>query len=1351
MPVMHHYPFLLCALFLFPLLSPAQKPELVVRQEAHIGYPTVTTFSSDGHYLLSGGDDRRLVLWDITSGRFIRRTEGPARPLALCFAEQGETALALLADHSVIQWDLINGKTETLLAPAEDSILLFRLSPDGQWALTFSAYNTLRVRHTRDSGLNWQFTSTEAAAGLQLLPESGSVALYRSDGSVLGHWRLANGTALENPPALAWQADSLLLDPGNGQRILQQKNKSLVYLSLNQGKALASRALPPDAFSGAETYFMIAQGAFAYAPDSRYLLATVYKTPPLFSVGGPVQSLEQATTTFLYIIDTKQDSLLATHTFSGPMSGFSFSPDGRYIAGTVLEKIITFPIFGGESQQELQSQYNEVETVVHFSPEGDKAAFTEYNNDARTWGFYNRLPLQTLGRREFISGRGAAFSPTDDSRFFDGILSGGNNRMPDTLLNNRPILGWPNSAAFSADGKFLAAVMVDINFGYGLSFTAFTVGDEDVLHPLYARNGDFIGLETKHGKVLGYEWKDESLSPGEHGLILSTGHAWVWPADGSSPPLPLYVKEGARPVQVQFTPDNKHLIGRFKNLTWLNGRWGYDTPPSQFFQIWNIREGLSAVNQSGQNTILAYWVNGPEVLALSPDSEEGYVLWSLSNGKNRHAFTLPAPVMAAAFSPDGTQIHCLLKGENYGVLDAATGAFHSITQLPPNCRGLQLSPDGRFIVFWEESRFHLWNIEQRAIVLSQGGEASIRTKIMREDPGANGAGLNDVSTFYFLPDGKHAFSATYEGIIRLWALSPVREVATMIPMGRDWAVTTPSGLFDASFGAMEQIYYVVGREVVGLEQLKERYFEPGLLQKLLGYSDEPIRSVEGFADVPLYPEIAARIDTLNQQLRIRLKPRGGGIGPVSVFLNGKEVAADANPKRDTALSFSLLPFGRYFLADSINRVSVRAYNREGWLKSPAYTLPYRPAGAQRKGQGDLPETGFQFTPTPAPSLYAIIIGTADYAGEKLDLKFAGRDAIAMAQAIQQAGSQLFGPEQVHIRLLTTDTTDARLFPTKANIRGAFEDIRQQARAEDVLVAYCSGHGVTYGNADQAQFYYLTQDIATENLSDDGIRTTRAISTAELTKWINDIPALKQVMILDACNSGKVVESISGGQKNLNSSQIRALDRMKDRTGMFVLAGSAADKVSYEASQYGQGLLTYSILQAMGGFKLRDGKYVDVALLFEYARDEVPKLAESIGGIQTPTMLTPGSGSIDIGIVNEQVDIPLSPKKPVFVRNVFLEENAYDDVLGLAQQFEGYLQEISAKGARASLIYVDVPNYKEAYSIKGLYRVQGGRVNLRARLFRGATPLGDITAGENTGQLPRLVEEAIRQAIGIINN
>ncbi len=1365
-----HRTFLLFALSFLPLLSPAQKPELVVRQEAHIGYPTLTAFSSDGRYLLSGGDDRRLVLWDINSGRFIRRTECPARPLALCFAEQDETAIALLADHSVIQWSLNTGLQETLLPPLEDSILLYNLSDDGLWALAFSADNVLRVRHTRNRGLDWQFTSTKAAGGLRLLPESQSVEMYGTDGISLGHWSLDSGVALADEMWMMLLADSLLLDFGNGQSIRQVENKRLVFLNMNQGRFLYSDAL----FSGdAQTLREEAQqglsilsprqralspGAFAFAPDGRYLLATVYKTQSLYGTGGPMRSLEQATTTFLYVIDTQQDTLLASHAFafSGPMSGFSFSPDGRHIAGTALEKIIIFPIFGEEAQMELKSQYNEVETMVHFSPEGDKVVFTEYNNDARTWAFQNRLPLQTLGSRWDISGRGAAFSPTDGSIFFDGILSGRSNQAPESLLGERPFLGWPHSAAFSSDGKFVAASLEDINFGYGTISELFTADAKDVLRPLYARNGDLIGVETKRGKVLGYGgWKDESRR--EFELIVSRGHIWVWPVNGSAPPLPLYIEEQA--VQLQFTPDNKQLIGRFeKRSPWWGRLWGGDKdtpPPYQFFHIWNIQEGLSVINQSGQDTILAYWMSGPEILAISPASEQGYVLWSLADGKNRQAFTLPAPAMAAAFSPDGTQAHCLLKGGAYGILNIQNGAFTQLAQLPAACSFLQLSPDGRFIVFWEGSRFHLWNIEQGAIVLSQGGEASIRIKIMGQAPGANGAGLNDISTFYFLPDGKHAFSATYEGIIRLWALDPVREAATLIPMGSDWAVTTPSGLFDASAGAMEQIYYVAGREIVNLEQLKERYYEPGLLQKLLGYSDEHIRSVEGFDTIALFPMVALQLDTPTHQLQIELTPRNGGLGKVSVFVNGKEIIEDANPlqgfekKRNTSINVNLAPYRRYFLQDSLNTVSVRAYNAAGWLKSPAHTVAYRPRFATARGNPDNAAPSYSFATTPDPALYAIIVGTANYAGKKLDLKFPGKDAEAMAQAIQQTGSQLFG-EEVHIRLFTTDTTDTGMHPTRANIKAAFDEFKEQAKAEDILLVYLSGHGVTYGDADRAQFYYLTRDISSEDLSDEGVRTTRAISSGEITRWINDIPAQKQVMILDACNSGKVVEALESGTKSLNSTQIRALDRMKDRTGMFVLAGSAADKVSYEASQYGQGLLTYSILQAMSGFKLREGKYVDVSLLFEYARDEVPKMAESIGGIQTPTMLTPGSGSIDIGIFNEQVHIPLSPKKPVFVRNVFLEENVLDDVLNLSRLFEGQLQEITARGSQASLIYVDVPDFTEAYSIKGLYQVRDGQVNLRARLFKGKLPLGEINASGSASQPDALVGQALKQAFAIVN-
>ena len=81
--------------------------------------------------------------------------------------------------------------------------------------------------------------------------------------------------------------------------------------------------------------------------------------------------------------------------------------------------------------------------------------------------------------------------------------------------------------------------------------------------------------------------------------------------------------------------------------------------------------------------------------------------------------------------------------------------------------------------------------------------------------------------------------------------------------------------------------------------------------------------------------------------------------------------------------------------------------------------------------------------------------------------------------------------------------------------------------------------------------------------------------------IKRIPALKQVLLLDTCASGKLVERLTD-KREVDGSQIRALDRLKDRTGMHVLAGCAADAVSYEATRYGQGLLTYSLLTGMTG-------------------------------------------------------------------------------------------------------------------------------------------------------------------------
>ncbi|MCB9332884.1 MAG: hypothetical protein H6574_17580 [Lewinellaceae bacterium] len=64
---------------------------------------------------------------------------------------------------------------------------------------------------------------------------------------------------------------------------------------------------------------------------------------------------------------------------------------------------------------------------------------------------------------------------------------------------------------------------------------------------------------------------------------------------------------------------------------------------------------------------------------------------------------------------------------------------------------------------------------------------------------------------------------------------------------------------------------------------------------MLGISSEPLRTVTGLDTIGLYPIVHLKLDTLQNKLHIRLNPRSGGVGKISVFVNGKEVMEDANP------------------------------------------------------------------------------------------------------------------------------------------------------------------------------------------------------------------------------------------------------------------------------------------------------------------------------------------------------------------------------------------------------------------------------------------------------------------------
>jgi len=546
----------------------------------------------------------------------------------------------------------------------------------------------------------------------------------------------------------------------------------------------------------------------------------------------------------------------------------------------------------------------------------------------------------------------------------------------------------------------------------------------------------------------------------------------------------------------------------------------------------------------------------------------------------------------------------------------------------------------------------------------------------------------------------------------------------------DWIVFLKNGLFDASVGAMKFMHYVVGMDVIEFEQLKHRYWQPGLLQIVTGANKEKLREVPAFDYVRLYPELTLKTD--NFQLTINLINRGGGIGKVEVYVDNIELTEDARispadiSKKELTINFNLRPFLTKFRFDTINTLKVIARNAEGYLSGRPEIIEYKPRLKELKGVLPIIDDLFERDQEP-PAFYGLFVGVSDYAGKNIDLAFASKDAKDITTAIEMGANNLFGKEKTHLVCLNSDNSIDSLLPTKKNINHYFQALSNSS-PKDIVVLYFSGHGVNWGG-QEGDFYFLTDGAEAADayyLNDPAIRKTYTFSSNEMTYLINQIPARKKVLILDACSSGQASEDIllaMNTKKDVPGSQIRALDRMKDRTGFYILAGSAANQASYETSLYGQGVLTYALLRGMKGECLRvDGgeEYVDVKKLFQYAEDQVPLLAENIGGIQKPFARgIEDKGSFDIGRMTgeDKAKIIISEPKPVFITAMFMDENKKYDVLKLTEKLNSHLRDISAKGKEAPLVFTE-GTYPNAYSISGSYKVKEGSIIINFIILKG---------------------------------
>lgn len=165
------------------VLPPGMRP---AKADGHLAATKCLSFSPDGREILSGSEDRTLLVWEVESGRMLQRLEGHAGyvgPNACAFLPDGRRIVSAGWGGEVFVWDRATGKRVKQLAglSSADSVSSLSVRPDG--------------REVMVGGRNGRVTAWDLASGeitfdnrdLRHPPEEGVWAVgYLDDGRRFG-------------------------------------------------------------------------------------------------------------------------------------------------------------------------------------------------------------------------------------------------------------------------------------------------------------------------------------------------------------------------------------------------------------------------------------------------------------------------------------------------------------------------------------------------------------------------------------------------------------------------------------------------------------------------------------------------------------------------------------------------------------------------------------------------------------------------------------------------------------------------------------------------------------------------------------------------------------------------------------------------------------------------------------------------------------------------------------------------------------------------------------------------------------------------------------------------------------
>ncbi|MCW5910405.1 MAG: caspase family protein [Cyclobacteriaceae bacterium] len=632
--------------------------------------------------------------------------------------------------------------------------------------------------------------------------------------------------------------------------------------------------------------------------------------------------------------------------------------------------------------------------------------------------------------------------------------------------------------------------------------------------------------------------------------------------------------------------------------------------------LWNVEKGDTILSiKSYQQPVFDVHFNSDETQIISSSWDGTLKIHDARTGKRLHYFELKeGSAYVSMFSKNDLYVFTATLGDNTDKLQMrevdskkTVRTFEGHTDVVAS---LASSKDGKRLLSasWDGS-IRLWDIatglaekklsgHQGAVhvalfnhtetgIYSAGADRIIRYWDVNTDKVLKTyeSHVAEITSLILTPDEKMLISHSLDGVTKFWDLTTGKEFFEHIHFGdKEWMVKNPEGYFNGTEGARQYIHFVNGLNTYGADQFFNEFYRPDLLPKIFqSRGNDNLKSIQGKLNSA--PPPGVRIATLpgndatQTEVLVKLTHTGSTIETLKLFHNGKSVPIE---KSNLALPVRKGESTTYrhalTLVNGTNTITASAVNKEKIESDPQSVEIVADHGGK------------------SSVCYILSVGINQYKNPKLVLNYARPDAESFGKVLDEKGS-LFKNLELH----TLYDEEA----SRTNILKKLDELAGKIHQEDVFIFYYAGHGSMVDNL----FFFIPTESS--RLYDLGSLQKEAIEASVLQDKLKNIKALKQLIVMDACQSGGSVELLA----TRGAAEEKAIAQLSRSAGIHVMASAGSEQFATEFDELGHGLFTYLLIKALQGDAdgvPKDGK-VTIYELKSYLDDQVPEMTQKLKG------------------------------------------------------------------------------------------------------------------------------------------